>query len=147
MNLQRVRSCIRETPVFKGLTPRMIDRVGMTLLWTGEIIRFSPGQPLFVEGDERDTSGCILLDGDVTITREGGDPVTCTAPELFGEMHQLEETAQRTATVWAATDAVVLRFDWHEFITAMGLLLTQSEQIQLKEAFLHLTQRRRKGQE
>jgi len=145
MNLQGVRNRICKTPVFEALSPRMMDRVGMTLLWKGEIVKFSPGQALFVEGDERDTSGCILIEGDVTITREGADPVTCSAPELFGEMHQLEETAQRTATVWAATDALVLRFDWHEFVSSIGLLLTQSEQLQLKDAFLQLAQQRRKG--
>lgn len=42
------------------------------------------------------------------------------APELFGEMRQMNEKGQRVATVCANEPSTILRFSWHNFI---GVLL------------------------
>ena len=143
MNLDDVRAGLCAVPAFAKLPSAMVERVGMALLRVGAVRSLEIGETLFVEGDDRGDMGCVLLKGEVEVFREKAEPTRCPAPDLLGEMQQLAPTAQRTATVQATQPATVLEFRWHDFVIAASTVLSQTEQIQLKDTVLQLSDKRR----
>ncbi len=142
MDLRQVRSGVCAVPAFACLPPDMIERVGMAMLWAGNVRALGDGEFLYTEGDDHNHTGCVLLQGAVDVVRGQAEPIRRTAPDLFGEMHQLVDTAQCTATVQATQNATVLEFPWHDFIRAASTVLSQAEQLELKNALLRLSDER-----
>lgn len=101
--------------------------------------RSVPKDAVFIHAQEQtQNKGFLLLKGSVSIQKPDAPEVTCTAPELLGEMMQLTPAKVRTATVSAAEDCVVMRFDWADLWAKAGVLLTPEEQAQLDEAIKSL---------
>ncbi len=100
--------------------------------------RLRAGTRLFTEGDDHDGhTGIILLDGQVDVTHFGATPKRICAPELLGEMMQFKDTAQRLATVTAATDTTILRFSWSEFVRRVmeNPIISHSDQLTIRDVF------------
>jgi CRP-like cAMP-binding protein len=145
MDLTEYRGRLLAVPLIQSLPLELQHRIAMVLLWIGQHSHVSVGDDLFVEGDDDENTGCVLLSGEVDVLRSGAEPVRCPAPDLFGEMKQLEETAQRTATVQVVADGEVLQFNWHDFVGFAGTVLTTDEQLALKQAILDAAQARRQS--
>lgn len=130
-------------PLLAGLPQAIRERVGRVLLEVSSPATLYAGENVFVEGDEDEHTGCVLLSGEVEVLRGNEEPVRCPAPDLFGEMQQLEATAQRTATVQATYPSEIRIFNWNDFLAAAGAVLTQEEQIQLRDALKAAAAQRR----
>jgi CRP-like cAMP-binding protein len=116
----------------------------MIFLWIGYDERIPDGTVVYQEGDDKDSTGAVLIAGTVSVSRDGQESaIDVAAPELFGEMHQLTDTAQRTATVTAKGDVEILRFEWHEFIALVASMFTPDEQILIRGAIEGLSQSRK----
>lgn len=114
----------------------------MTLWWLGEVHEFSYGEVLFRQGDAGANTGCALLDGAVSVRRDDGPTIDVAAPDLLGELMQLEDDAQRTATVTVTERALVLQFDWHDFVAICSQLLDQEKQDLLRERMQEIAEQR-----
>jgi len=134
MDIIEYRQRLLDLPVIAALPGAMRDRVAMCLLWVGRPAQFGVGDTIYVQGQEDENTGCALLDGEVEVLRDHQDAVRVSAPELLGEMQQLEPTAQRTATVQVTADAHALLFAWHDFVGFSGMVLTTEEQLTLRDA-------------
>lgn len=143
MTLAEYRNRLLVLPFVSELPEPMRARVCMTFLWIGQPVSFSPEDCIFVQGDDDEHTGCVLLRGDAIVSRDDEDAVLVSAPELLGEMQQLEPTGQRTATVRVVKDAETLLFSWHDFIAYSGQLLTADEQIVLREVLRSTAAQRR----
>jgi CRP-like cAMP-binding protein len=121
-------------PLIAKLPESIRDRVGRVLLEVSSPATLYVGEAVFVEGDEDEHTGCVLLSGEVEVLRGHEEPVRCPAPDLFGEMQQLEATAQRTATVQATYQSEIRIFNWHDFVAEASAVLNQEEQAQLRDA-------------
>ncbi len=82
---------------------------------------------LFTTGDPYSDDGYILIEGEISVLKEGFPEVVASAPELIGETARLSSARQRTATVTAATDLKLLHFEWSEFTRAAQTYLTDPE--------------------
>ncbi|NUM56250.1 MAG: cyclic nucleotide-binding domain-containing protein [Candidatus Hydrogenedentes bacterium] len=143
MTLSDYRKRLLLLPFITELPEPLRARIAMCLLWIGQPAQFAVGDAIFVQGDEDENTGCVLLQGEVEVLRGNQDAVRVQAPELLGEMQQLEPTAQRTATVQAIADAQTLLFSWHDFVVYSAVLLTTEEQIVLRDVIRNSAARRR----
>lgn len=114
--------------LFTGLSHEQVN----AFVKEGEVVKMSEGQPVLVEGETGNTM-YILTDGKVDITRRLGTTtddrigpqrvkrlLTLSAPMFFGEMSLLDEEADRSATVTAATDCEFLEFTRDDFERLAG---------------------------
>ena len=148
MNLNSCRTVLRQLPIVKALPESMTDGLGMIFMWIGFDERVPDGTVIYEEGDDKDSTGAVLIAGSVAVSCAGSDAtLEVAAPELFGEMHQLSETAQRTATVTAKGDVEILRFEWHEFIAMAASIFTPEEQVLVRDAIEGLTKMRQPSAE
>ncbi|MDZ4861638.1 MAG: cyclic nucleotide-binding domain-containing protein [Candidatus Hydrogenedentes bacterium] len=142
MNLSEYRNRLSSVAMILDLPEPMRTRVSMIFLWVGQPARFSPGDCIFVQGDEDENTGCVLLRGEVDVIRAHETAIPVVAPELLGEMQQLEPTAQRTATIQAVTEVESLLFSWHDVVAYAGMLLTSDEQLVLRDIIRKAAARR-----
>ena len=86
------------------------DKEVRLLVERGSHLTAPAGQRLTEEGAEPN-GAYLIVDGEVTVKR-GGDEISRLGPgELVGEIALLNWARKQTATVEAATDIEVLRFD------------------------------------
>ncbi|GMW00845.1 MAG: hypothetical protein AMXMBFR84_19820 [Candidatus Hydrogenedentota bacterium] len=142
MDLKSCRDTVRQLAFLNSLPETMTDGLGMIFLWIGFDEVLPDGAVVFEEGDDKDVTGAVLLRGRVSIARSGGDAVEIAAPELLGEMQQLTDTAQRTATVTAVGEVELLRFEWHELVGLAGSMFTPQEQMLIRDALAALSKSR-----
>ena len=88
---------LREIPLFEGLSPQDLERVAG---WF-ELIDVPAGWYLLNQGSYPE-GFFVVLEGSVTVEREGIDVATVDAGDFFGEIALLEDD-RRTATVTSAT--------------------------------------------
>ena len=82
---------------------------------------------LFQKDDTATDIGIVLLEGEVSVIKIDTPEIIAYAPDLLGEMAQLNPAKQRTADVTAATQLQVLRFKWSDFKATAQQQLTQQE--------------------
>jgi len=131
-----------EVPVLQALPEELRLSLCMTLWWLGEVREMKYGEVLFRQGDAGANTGCALLDGIVSVRRDDNPPVEVVGPDLLGELMQLESDATRTATVTVAERALVLQFDWHDFVGVCGLILDQENQDLLRDRMQEIAAQR-----
>jgi CRP-like cAMP-binding protein len=85
------------------------------------------GSVLFEVGDVVGDRGYVLVDGTVSIEKADRPMLEVTAPELLGELKQLDPGHRRTATVKAVGNVAVLKFDWGEFFTAAAQIFSEDQ--------------------
>ena len=103
-------------PMLQELDAKTRDEVSDMLLAATKAYTLDEGDALYEQGAEDENTGAILVEGSMSVETGSGDPIIVRAPELLGEMLQMEATGQRTATVTAKTKSVVLEFGWHDFV-------------------------------
>ena len=120
MELGDIRSVILSTPLVKNLHDDMRPRFVMMLLHLSETKEMSRGDVLFLKGDRETDTGCLILQGEVEVQREGKG-IFVEAPEIIGEMHLFTPEGERTATVEVTVGGLRLEFEWG----ALGSLARQ----------------------
>jgi CRP-like cAMP-binding protein len=115
------------------LDPALTEHVIQAFIDVGEPARLQQNASLLSEGDAGSDVGYIVLQGLVAVERSDGFRKTMPAPALLGEMKQFHFNTkeERTATVQAATDLQVLRFEWESFYEKLEACTTEEE----REAF------------
>ena len=97
---------------------------------------YAKGETLYKKGDHDDSTGALLMKGAVEIDRGKGPPITCRAPELFGEMMLLDQDSRRLATITFSEESLVCRFKWNDLTTRASYFLTSEQQLDLKYAIM-----------
>lgn len=129
-------SKIESVPLLKGLSEHLRTNAALILGAISDESVMAKGETLYREGEDGDNTGVILVAGSVEVTHGNTEPKIVKAPEILGEMHQLNSTGQRLATVRIHEPATVLTFSWHNFV---GLIMTsgripKDQQQELREA-------------
>lgn len=137
MDLSDFSAQVGAIPMLQSLPEEIRRSVIFMLLKVASRTDLGKGDILYLKGAEDRNTGALLVEGEMHVETDDGDPLLVVAPELLGEMQQFNEFGQRVATVKAATDAIVLEFSWNDFVaTAIGPdSLTRSQQLLLKDAF------------
>ena len=127
MNKDKVRQAIVGMRVLSPLKTDLRSKIADILLDIGVPQRVAVRTTLFRAGDLTNDVGVLVVSGELDVEKEGQPPITAYAPDLIGEMAQLNPTRQRTATVTAATELEVLRFNWPAFTSSARSRLTDEE--------------------
>jgi len=132
-------------PVLKSLSDSTRTTVASVLLQTAKESTLEKDEILYRGGDDAKNTGTLLVKGSMSVERDG-ESVTVKAPDLLGEMQQLNKTGQRVATVTALEESIVLEFAWHDFLyTSVAMkALTEDQQREFKEAIGDFVGRRLK---
>ena len=112
---------------FASMDATLAQKVAEAFIACSRKERATPGRTLMSVGDSAVQDGIILLSGEISIAKEGSPEIIAIAPELMGEMAQINPARQRTATVTAHTDITLLHFTWRDFANEAGQRLTQDE--------------------
>ncbi len=136
--LDAIRGQLEELRLLNNLPVAMRSRVVMVFLAVSQDETLRCGSRLFTANEHRDEAGYVLLDGSVTVQKQEGDTITCSAPELLGEMQMLNPRQTRTATVIAGSDVKVLKFNWRSFFQTAECLFSPNELTDLREALANL---------
>ena len=128
------REKLSALPFLQGLPDATKERICAVIADISEKTTVSAGEGLVQEGHLAFASGYILLDGTVSVEREGLDSIELTAPRLFGEMSQFIRDDSRTATIRATSDASFLKFSWDDFYEGVGKDLSKEENAALVQA-------------
>ncbi len=123
----QVRARVSALPIHVTLRPTPAEQVIDVLMKISTQENIPPNTTLFTKGDPSIDDGVILLEGEVSVMKDGVPEIIADAPELLGEMGRLNPTGQRTATVTAVTELALLRFKWTEFMREAGLQLSEAE--------------------
>ncbi len=134
MDKNQARHAIVSMSALGPLNTGLRSKVADILMEIGKPLRVAATRTLFKAGDASDDHGYLLIEGELTIEKEGNPGLTAFAPDLIGEMAQLNPTRQRTATVTAATDLLVIRFTWGDFMRAATAKLTEADLTQFTAA-------------
>ncbi|MGH3011793.1 MAG: cyclic nucleotide-binding domain-containing protein [Gaiellaceae bacterium] len=91
-------TALGRTPLFKGLSrAELVELAKVT-----EDLEFGEGKVLAREG-EIGREFFVIVDGDVTVTKDGQEINRLSSGDFFGEIALVWESPRRTATVTAAT--------------------------------------------
>ena len=136
--LDAIRGQLKELRVIEDLPAGLRSRVMMVFLTVSEDHILRRGSTLFTEDEQSDEAGYVLLEGTITVLKQDGESVTCSGPELLGEMQMLNPRHTRTATVIAASDVKVLKFNWSSFFQIAEDLFDPDELDALREGLANL---------
>ena len=136
--LDAIRGQLKELRLLNDLPAAMRSRVMMVFLTVSEDRILPRGSRLFTEDEQSDEAGYVILEGSVTVQIQDGETVTCSGPELLGEMQMLNPRHTRTATVIAGSDVKVLKFNWRSFFQIAEGLFDPDDLTTLREALANL---------
>jgi CRP-like cAMP-binding protein len=136
--LGAIRGQLKDLRVLEDLPAALRSRVMMIFLTVSEDHIIRHGATLFTEDEQSDEAGYVLLEGSVSVRKQDGESVTCSGPELLGEMQMLNPRHTRTATVVAATDVKVLKFNWRSFFQVAEDIFDADELAALREGLADL---------
>jgi CRP/FNR family transcriptional regulator, cyclic AMP receptor protein len=104
-----IAEALARLPALEGAQPRVVD----WLVDHVEPVTFSPGQRLVTEGDD-DRDCYLLVDGDVSVSKDGGFRDTDHGGGITGELALLYRRP-RTATATAVAPVTALRLRAADF--------------------------------
>ena len=132
-------------PMLESLSDSTRKSVASVLVQTAKETTLEKDDVLYRGGDDAENTGTLLVKGSMSVERDG-KLVTVRAPDLLGEMQQLNKTGQRVATVTALEESIVLEFAWHDFLyTAVAMkALTEDQQREFKKTIGDFVGRRLK---
>lgn len=117
MDKSEVLQRLSELPLMRDMPEDTQKRFGELLLRVSETVELAGGDELMRQGVLGAGAGFILIQGDVSVEREGVPAIPLGAPALLGEMQQFNPQALRTATVRATGEATALKFAWPALYT------------------------------
>jgi len=137
MTVNEFRDRISEIPVFQTLPSSLRLRLSDVLVGISSERTLEAGGVLYEKGTEDENTGAIVVQGALEVHTDPDHVFQISAPNIVGEMQQLNEFGQRTATVLATEKAILLDFSWHDFVRALteNVIITDSERAQVKALF------------
>lgn len=134
----KYHDAVNRIPMLKDLDQQTRDAVCDVLLASTKAYTLDEGDVLYEKGAEDEHTGAILVEGTMWVSPNSKDRLEVKAPQLLGEMQQLSETGQRTATVTAKEKSVVLEFSWHDFVYVVSSngTLSPEQQIAVKNVLV-----------
>lgn len=137
MTADRYRGRIAEIPMIHALDAPLRRRVCDVLSGLASESKLKPGDVVYEKGSEDENTGAMLIEGVLVVQGDTDHMFEVTAPNLVGEMQQLNKYGQRTATVSAKSDALLLEFSWHLFVKTLleDATITRSDRATIKETF------------
>jgi hypothetical protein len=133
LNEDEKRERVSEIPIFNSLDSDLANALANMIAKIGTERILDTDEDLYSEGSSDLNTGAILLAGAVRVRKANANEIEVSAPSLLGEMQQYEPTFERTATVSAAEECVVLEFQWHDFVFMAKELLSREDQVRLRE--------------
>ena len=112
MESDHLHKQIRAIPFMNGLTNPARAAFVSAVESVGQQENVPKGTVLFQQGSHGAAMGCIVLSGQIRISKPNSPDLVCYAPELLGETKQINPHAQRNATVDALTELDVIKFNW-----------------------------------
>jgi len=122
---QEKLTAVRVLPFFNEFS----DTELADILRVGSWETYAPGQVIITEGNP-ECSFCVLVMGEVVVTRQGHELTSLHPGDCFGEMAFLSET-KRSASIVAATNVSVLRISDTQMNDALA-----SCQVRFQKMFL-----------
>lgn len=138
LDLLNLRNTIDNMSITRQLPESLRQRFVVTLLGVSNNIQVSDGEKLFTEGEKTSELAYVLVTGTVDVTKSTTPTVTVQAPDLFGEMQQINPEGVRTATVVVRDVATLLQFSWNDFFSLALTLFNEQEMAQLRQALEEL---------
>jgi CRP-like cAMP-binding protein len=103
MDFEAVRNAIIENQYLRELT----DETQGMLLRYANLRKAEKDYEIYSEGDEMDSTFCLLLDGELSV-RQGGEEIGKVEEwEIFGEVAFFTKTSTRSATVAVESDEAI----------------------------------------
>lgn len=134
MQFEELQNELTNIAFFSNLSSELQNHVAQIFHSISEEKRIPEGMVLFKAGAEGTDVGYILIDGEITIGKEGYPEFQGFAPDLIGEMELFNPAKQRTATVKSGTELRVLQFRWSSFTSALSKRVSDSDRRAVKDA-------------
>lgn len=134
MTKEQAHARVLELAVLAGLSQSLRERMADIFLSVASPQKVTANTMLFRKGQASNDEGFVLLDGDVSVLKDGSPEIIAGAPDILGEIAQISPTKQRSATVSAAGELKILRFKWSALISAASQALSAEEAQQFTSA-------------
>lgn len=127
--IEQIPAWQRMSQPMRFITAQILEFIG-----TEQVVQ--DGKTLFAEGDDKDISGAVILEGLASISAHNQNIRIVSSPDILGEMQQLSDTSQRTATVTASGNIRIIRFSWNEFVRQIQARddLDEAQKLEIKRA-------------
>ena len=137
MAVDQFRDRVIEIPMLQALSLELRRRLSDILVDISSERTVEAGGVVYEKGSEDENTGAILIEGALEARGDPDHKFRVSAPNIVGEMQQLNEFGQRTATVSVIKKAVLLEFSWNDFVRTLSehAVITQDERAKIKEAF------------
>lgn len=127
MSTDQVRQQVSNLPLLHTVPSALASKLTDIILEVSSPDIANAGTVLFQKDEPATDVGIVLLEGEVTVNKIDTPEIAAYAPDLLGEMAQLNPAKQRTADVTAATQLQLLRFKWSDFKNVAQQQLSQQE--------------------
>jgi len=134
MTKEQARARVLELAVLAGLSPALRERMADTFMEVASPQKVAANTMLIKRGQASNDEGFVLLEGEVSVLKEGAPEIIAPAPDILGEIAHINPARQRSATVSAASELKVLRFKWSALISAASQTLTAEQAQQFTSA-------------
>ncbi|MFP6581487.1 MAG: cyclic nucleotide-binding domain-containing protein [Candidatus Hydrogenedentota bacterium] len=121
-------------PLSLSLSERINTAWLDTLREVGTRVQVRSGDNVISLNDTNTGTGYVLYSGEISVQKKDAPEIVKPAPELLGEMGQLNPAGTRTASVVAATDVALISFNWTKLNAALAIRLSEAELETLKDA-------------
>ena len=137
MTIDQFRDRVSEIPMFHSLPSDLRRRLRDIFVDISSERTLEAGDVVYEKGSEDENTGAILIEGTLEVRGDPDHKFQVSAPNIVGEMQQLNEFGQRTATVSVTEKAVLLEFSWDDFVRTLSehAVITQDERAKIKKAF------------
>ncbi len=134
MTKEEARERVLQLTVLHGLAPQLRESMADIFLGVASPQRVPANIVLFKKGQASNDEGFVLLDGNVSVLKDGAPEFIVPAPDVLGEIAHISPTKQRSATVSAASELKILRFKWSALLNAAQQKLSAAEMQQFTSA-------------
>ena len=137
MAVDPFRDRIFEIPMLQVLPADLRRRLCDILVDISSERTVEAGGVVYEKGSEDENTGAVLVEGALEVRGDPDHNFQVSAPDIVGEMQQLNVYGQRTATVSVTKKAVLLEFSWSEFVRTLSerAAITQRDRAKIKEVF------------
>ena len=134
MTSDETKAAILQFKCLRTLPGDLRHQVAGILEKVAEQRRVPKASVWFHEHEQSKNMGYLLIAGQVKIEKADTPEIVCQAPELLGEMMQFNPMHERTATVSALDDCVVMQFPWEAFWAEIQENCTEADQKKIRSA-------------
>lgn len=140
MAVDQFRDRISEIPILQTLPSDLRLRLSDIFIGVSSERTLEAGGVVYEKDMEDENTGAIVIEGSLEVHADHDHIFQITAPNIVGEMQQLNEFGQRTATVSATEKAVLLDFSWNDFVRALmeHAAITKDERSKVRDVFAGL---------